>query len=80
MHLRRLSHCLCKKYNELLLSDYTFYSELCKWPPIARNHKGCFHFILLLNHRLTLLNRQYLFRENWKYLLLDGCKSVPNNI
>ena len=25
-----LSHCLYKKYNELLLPDYTFYGELCK--------------------------------------------------
>ena len=29
VHLRRLSHCLYKKYNELSLLDYTFYSELC---------------------------------------------------
>lgn len=41
----RLSACLYKKYNELLLYGYTFYNELCKWPRIARNRKDYFRFI-----------------------------------
>ena len=43
------SPCLHKKYNELLLSDYTFYSELCKCPQIAGYYKDYFRFIFLLN-------------------------------